>query len=360
MLDFAFRLLNASASGPQQTNRTLSPLSVYVALALVWNGTRGETRREIGVLLGLPDGNDEAVAAIAALQGTAHAAAAAETAVANSLWLNGDMEFEQAFLALAREQFEAEIATMDFGDPGAVATVNRWVSDHTRGRIDSIISQLDPTMALVLINAVYFKGRWAAPFKAERTSDAPFYAPRGQRTCRMMAQRGPFAYANHDTFQIVRLPYEGGMSMLVLLPDEHDGLADLLASLNPTNWQTWVASLKRREGDVMLPRWTHEYELGLNKSLQALGMRQAFNHAHADLRGIATTTNNLYIDEVRHKTFVDVNEEGTEAAAVTAVMFRAAGFVPDRRFHFVADHPFLYAIVDQADQPWFLGVVAAP
>lgn len=360
MLDFAFRLFNASSSGRQQTNRTISPLSVYLALALLWNGARGTTRREIGALLGLPDDHADAVAAIAALLAAAQAAEAAETSVANSVWLNGSMDFEQAFLALARDQFGAEVSSLDFGDPRALATINGWVKQHTRGRIDTIVERLDPMMALILLNAVYFKGRWKLQFDPKRTDELPFHSPTGTRTCQMMVQHEHVAHASHDSFQIVRLPYKGGMSMLVLLPKQRDGLADLLATLNPSNWRAWIGSLKRREGTVMLPRWTHEYELRLEKPLIELGMLQAFDPDHANLRGIADQTRNLFVGEVRHKTFVDVNEEGTEAAAVTAVMARLTGLGIDRSFNFFADHPFLYAIVDAQDQPWFLGVVAAP
>ena len=245
--------------------------------------------------------------------------------------------------------YDARLAELDFGRPEAVETINRWVRDRTRGRIEDIISRLSPDDVLVLLNAVYFKGAWTDAFEPGLTAEREFTSAAGKvQRGPMMAKDGEFRYGETDGVQVVRLPYgEGDIAMYILLPArDGDGLGGLVAS---GELESRFGGLRKMKGEVVLPRFKVEYARRLNDPLKRLGMAPAFDPMRADFRGMVVpgAQFSLFISEVMHKSFVEVNEEGTEAAAATSVTVTLTSMpVQEERFRMVCDRPFIYLIRD--------------
>jgi serpin B len=286
-----------------------------------------------------------------------------ELAIANSLWARGGVRFNEDFLSRNRQFYGAEISTLDFSSPQAAETINRWVSASTKGKISKIIDNIDPQKVMFLINAVYFKGQWQKRFEKTLTKEQPFYLPGGQKKpVPMMAQSGNYLYHRGDKFQAVNLPYgDGGVSLYLFLPDKGSSLDDFLKGLSFQKWEEWINNFNDTPGDVKLPRFKLDYEETLNDSLKAVGMGVAFNPREADFSGIRPERD-IYISQVKHKAVVEVNEEGTEAAAATSVGVTTTSIrEPRERFSFIADRPFLMAIRDsKTGAILFMGAVMEP
>jgi serpin B len=217
-------------------------------------------------------------------------------------------------------------------------------------------------LLLVLLNAIYFKGMWQTAFDPRLTDDQPFMLANGERkTLPMMRRSGSWSFFSDDLLAGISLPYGSGrLQMDLFLPGDQDSLESLLGRLHETNWRSWLGKFRRAEGTLMMPRFKLEYEAQLNRALAGLGMEQTFTR-RADFSGISRT-GPLSIDEVKHKTYIEVNEEGTEAAAVTSVGIRATGMVmQDRRFTMIVDHPFFFTIRDnQSGAILFMGAIVEP
>jgi serine protease inhibitor len=351
----------------QDANKSVffSPLSVTVALAMTYNGAAGETKNAMARALkieGMSRGelNHASHDMLKDLKGSDPKI---ELAIANSLWARSGVRFNESFLADNRAFYSAEISTLDFSSPQAAATINRWVSDNTKGKISKIIDTIDPQKVMFLINAVYFKGQWQKRFEKTLTKEQPFYLPGGQKKpMPMMAQSGNYLYHRGDKFQAVSLPYgEGGVRLYLFLPDKGSSLDDFLKGLSFQKWEGWINNFNDTPGDVKLPRFKLDYEETLNDSLSAVGMGVAFNPREADFSGIRPERD-LFISEVKHKAVVEVNEEGTEAAAATSVGVTTTSIrQPRERFSFVADRPFLMAIRDsKTGAILFMGAVMEP
>jgi serpin B len=281
--------------------------------------------------------------------------------IANSLWLRQRFPMRPEFTAQAEKYFGASVATLDFANPSATAAINGWVSQATRGKITKIIEQIGPEMALYLINAVYFKGTWQVRFDPARTADQEFYPLAGAARQRpLMNQSGHYLYIKGADFQAVKLPYRGGgTAMYIFLPDRKDGITAFLKQLTDVNWRKWTASMARCKGDLALPRLTAAYEAELSRQLAQLGMGRTFSD-NADFSGISEQ--GLAISEVRHKTVLEVNEQGTVAAAVTSVGMRTTSVVIEPPpFSMTVDHPFFLAIADEATGAiLFMGLIVDP
>jgi serpin B len=286
--------------------------------------------------------------------------------VANALWGQQGLPFRQEYLTDSQKHFGATLHPVDFRQTEqARQTINRWVEEQTKDRIKDLLPRgsLDALTGLVLTNAIYFKGQWVQPFHKELTKDEPFTTADGRKAPVPLMRRGDrFRYFAGDGLQAVELPYVGDrVSMVVLLPAKADGLADLEKSLTPEKLAGWVGQLRPQPGDVLLPRFTATAEFELADTLEKLGMRLAFTR-QADFSGILSGEP-LFISKVVHKAFVDVNEEGSEAAAATGVVMTRASapLNPPKPFTFRADHPFLYLIRDTATGGvLFLGRYAGP
>ena len=342
---FAFALFDRVAAAEGQKNVFLSPLSVSMALGMTMNGAAGDTWEGMREALQL-----DAMSAHAmnhAWKGLRDLLLSADPAVtltvANSIWSRDGFTVTQSFIDTNRYYFDAEVRTLDFSDAGAADVINSWVSEKTRDRIPSIVEgPIPPLTMMYLINAVYFKGNWSTQFDPARTQDAPFHPATGaQQSVPLMQREGRMRHLSNGSLQMVDLPYGWDrFNMAVLLPNEGQDIAALRASLaEPGTWETLYGSLSERSMLLFLPRFRMEYEVGLSGVLAAMGMEKAFQPGVADFTGI-NPARELHISDVKHKTFVEVNEEGTEAAAVTSVEVGTTSVPPTMR----VDRPFIFVI----------------
>ena len=358
---FGFNLFSELVREDAGKNVFISPLSISIALGMTYNGAAGKTQEAMAKALELKGMKLEKInpGYAGLMKDLKSSDPRVELLIANSLWARREVEFEPDFLKRNKEFYKARITTLDFADPGSPGVINKWVSENTKGEIKKIVEQIDPQTVMFLINAIYFRGKWSCEFDKSRTKDDIFYLLDGtEKSVPMMSQSGRYQYYRGKGFQAVSLPYgDGRMSMYIFLPDEGSSLSDFLAGLNRENWGKWLPLFHYMEGDIRLPRFKLEYEKSLNNALESLGMGIAFDPGKADFRGMSDTT--LYIQSVLHKAVVEVNEEGTVAAAVTSVMMGITS-VPER-FTFIVNRPFFFAIHDnQTNSLLFMGAVVKP
>jgi serpin B len=355
---------------PEEGNLFLSPYSISSALAMTYAGARENTAAEMAKALHFTLGQDGTLPAFAALQtrlGAMQKDGGIQLAIANSLWPQKGYLFLPEYLAQVKADYDSTITPLDFAGETETArqTINHWVAEKTRDKILDLIAQgnLDPLTRLVLVNAIYFKGNWASPFAADQTEEFAFFvSPDAEVRAPLMVQKHRFPYAEFVDCQIVKLPYEGGgLSMLVVLPKERNGLAAIESRLSPDVLAGWRARLSSREVRVFLPKFKLTWGTSeLNGPLKALGMVDAFSDTRADFSGMDGKPGWLYLSAVLHKAFVEVNEEGTEAAAATAVVMRVKSM--SKPFpEFRADHPFLFLIQEEETGTLlFMGRLADP
>jgi len=355
-------------------NLFLSPYSISTALTMTSAGARGQTADQMAKTLCLPASGGAIHVAYATLQRDLNATGAKgvfDLVVANRLWGQKGYGFFPDYLALVEKKYGAGLEHVDFvaDTEGSRKTINAWVERQTRDKIKDLLKPgvLDAMTRLVLTNAIYFKGEWAEEFDKKATRDGDFFVtPEKKVATPLMHQTKHFGYFDGGDFQVLGLPYQGDrLAMVVLLPKRNvppgakDGLAALEASLSADKVAEWVGKLRRREVEVALPRFKTTAEFSLGDTLVAMGMTDAFDSGRADFSGM-TGTKDLFISAVVHKAFVDVNEEGTEAAAATAVVIRpknGGGGPPEFR----ADHPFLFLIRDtRTGAILFLGRILDP
>jgi serpin B len=365
--DFAFSLFQQVASGDYEDNIVLSPLSAKLALAMAYNGAVDGTKEAMAKVLDL-----EGMSLEEANQQLGNLMTSLEQAdedllleIANSLWADDSdgYELRQDFVERCREWYDAEVANLNFFDPKAADTINAWVKEKTHDKIEKIVGGLSPEIALMLVNAVYFNGKWQMQFDASLTEDGDFHLlDGGTVTVPLMNQSGEYSYYEDEDLQAVSLPYgEGRMSMYVVLPREGRDYGEFLSTLSEANWEEWMGRFMDRKGELDLPRFKVEYEQSLNDALKAMGMTPAFSYGledmFTDLGG-----QKAYISEVLQKTYIDVNEEGTEAAAVTGVVVGITSYQPEPPpFIMTVDRPFFFAIRDnQTGTLLFMGSITNP
>lgn len=360
---FGFNLFDEIRKTEQDKNIFISPLSVSLALAMTRNGAAGETEQAMTDTLQLQGLDAEAInVGYAGLRHTLLTADPKVTlAIANSLWARQGVPFNQNFLQRNAQFFGAEISTLDFTDPRTIETINQWVDTNTNGKITKILDEIDPAAVLFLINAIYFKGTWQEEFDPSETREGPFHLVNGDvKQVPMMRQERQYPYYRGENFQTISLAYgDGRMRMYIFLPDRESDLNSFLENLNAESWENWMSQFHGQDVSLVMPKFKLEYERNLNDTLKALGMDIAFAPDLADFSRMAPLEN-LYIGEVLHKTFVEVNEEGTEAAAVTSVGVRVTS-VPPPPIPFTVDRPFFFAIRDnQTKTVLFMGAVVDP
>lgn len=357
---FAFDLLREVNRDEQDGNIFISPLSASMALGMTMNGARGETfHAMVGTLgfagLSQPEINASYRSLIDLLRGLDPKV---QILVANSVWYADSFRFEQAFFDTTRTYFDAEVAGLDFGDPRSVDRINAWVEEQTRGKITSILEAINPYDVMYLINAIYFKGDWTTQFARSETRAASFLDSSGQRevgTVQMMHRQGPIQHYRGDGFEAADLPYGGGaFSLTVILPDRGVDVNAALESLSSERWSAMVEGFAEANLEIHLPKFRLEYEKQLEDPLTALGMGIAFTGA-ADFSGMSPA--GLSITEVLQKTFINVDEEGTEAAAVTKVTMGVTSGPPA----FVVNRPFVFAIRERfSGSILFMGKMMLP
>lgn len=364
--EFGFNLYKNMAQGNE--NMMISPVSVSLAMDMAYNGAAGETRTAIAKALNIQGIEVEKLNKnnLALLYLLTTADPKLTLNIANSIWMVDDFKFSDAFVETVKTDYQADARTLDFSDPKSADVINKWVKDKTQGNIDQIVTPpIDPETIMFLVNAVYFKGAWTSPFEKDLTTNQSFILADGQTvTVPTMYQSGSFDYLKTADFQALRLPYgeDKQMAMVLFLPNEDVSLSEFQKQLNQDNWSNWMGLFEEKEGSLTLPRFTMEYENSLNQALTDLGMGIAFKPDQADFSGMTAAGGGgaIHISDVKHKTFIQVDEAGTEAAAVTSVEIGTTS-MPVYDFELNFDRPFFYAIQDrETGAIVFMGAVFDP
>ncbi len=360
---FGFKLFQEILKQDSKKNVFISPSSVAIALSMTYNGASGETQQAMARALELQGISLQDInQANETLKTTLEKADPdIQLSIANSLWAKQGVAFKPEFLQSNRQFYGAKVTELNFASPDATKIINNWVKENTRGKIDQIVNQIQPDDVLFLINAIYFKGKWTKPFEKSQTTERPFYLSDGsQKQHPMMSQSGQYRYYENETFQAVSLPYgKERLSLYVFLPKKDTNLGAFEQQLSLENWQQWINQFQRRSGSIQLPRFKFDYDVQLNNALKALGMESAFSNG-ANFSNM--TSASVAINEVKHKTFVEVNEEGTEAAAATSVgVMLTSARMPEEPFQMVVDRPFFCAIRDnKTGTVLFMGSIQEP
>ena len=335
--DFDFDVFKALRS---RQSICISPFSLGAVLSMAAEGADGATAEQMWKVLGkdysaVPENKT--------------------VKVANSVWVNKQVTMYQDYRKTVQNKYASEVYSKDFGQRSFIGDVNKWCSKNTNGKIPSILDSVEPDMQMLLLNAVYFYDKWESPFT--RTDKAPFTCLDGTvQQVDMMHQTNSLRYSQNDFFQILELPYQSGdMDMYILLPRPGVAFDDALASLSTSRWEGWRRELRSERVRVSMPKFKLECEMDFTSLLQDLGMKLAFSNA-ADFSLMSSTP--LAIGFVKQKTYIDVDEEGTEAAAVTGLGMRTTSVAPSRTIDFTADRPFFYIIrSDSNSEILFLGQV---
>lgn len=344
---FSFALWKTVSGAQTNQNVFISPLSAWFALGMTLNGAANQTFDQMQSALqlnGLSEQDIDAgykslIALLTSLDPSV------TMRIANSIWYRRSFPFDQSFTNAAGTYFDAEVQGLDFTDvTGSLGTINDWVNRKTNGKIPKVLDGIDPDDVMFLINALYFKGSWRSRFDPARTTNDLFTtAPGVTEPVRLMHRHDAISYLETPTFQAVDLPYgNGAFTMTVLLPKPGTDIETLSASLSRADWNSLLSMFQTTEIDLALPKFRLTYERRLNDDLEALGMVEPFSAGNADFSRMSPLGRQLYISFVKQNTFLDVDEEGTEAAAVTVVAFKVTALEPDRVVR--VDHPFLFVI----------------
>lgn len=361
---FGFQMLGELVRDRAEQNVVIAPASITMALGMTTNGARNETFDAMRRTLGHGALSQEEInKSYRYLQDLLTGLDPKVTMqIANSIWHDRLFAVDAPFIDANRTYFDAEVRSLDFSAADAPTIINRWVSDKTSGRIPGIVPDpLPPAAVMYLINAIYFKAAWATSFDPARTRDGEFNLADGSITqCRLMNRSGEMMYAEDGTTQIVDLPYgDGAFSMTVVLPGPNVDVNRFAGELTQSKWDQWLGSLHKTDDLVLsLPKFKVEVGYGLVNALRALGMGVAFT-TRADFTGINSSLlpGEIYISDVQHKVFVEVNEEGTEAAGVTSVEISRASLPPEM----TVDRPFLFAVRERSSGAiLFIGKVMRP
>ncbi len=346
--EFAFNLFKTINEEDAKENIFISPISISTALTMTYNGAETSTKLAMENALGytsLDRGliNESYKNLIRHLENLDKKI---DLNIGNSVWIREDQTINEEFIANNKTHFNAEVSSLDFSDPSAAGTINDWIKDTTKGKIEKMIdSPIDPDVIMYLINAIYFKGEWSEQFDPKRTTDAKFHLLDGsQQDVRMMNRHNTVEYGKGDGYKVVRLAYGSNKtSMYIILPDEGTDINDYIENLDMEKWTSIRGSVKEVEDmQLSIPKFKMEYGIkNLNDSLKALGMEEAFSD-QADFSGIRP---DIAISRVLHKAVIEVNEEGSEAAGATVVEVKETGALMDP-ITFIADRPFIFFITD--------------
>ena len=341
----------------------ISPMSISLALAMVYNGTNGDTKKQMEDMLhksGLtPDDiNQSYKELVSAL--SSHDPKV-ELAISNAIFYRNTFSVKNDFITTNQNYYQAEVAGLDFTKTAETLNkVNGWVNTKTKGKIDKIIEQVNPEDVMYLLNAIYFNGEWQYRFDPKETIDMPFTKEDNQVVqVPTMSIENPYKLYSHDSFQMLEMPYGSGKySMLIFLPASGKNTNNVISLLTAENVNDWIAKMTEQKKKVYLPKFEFKFEESLVDELQVLGMTDAFNDAKANLSGISDATK-LVISEVMHKSYIKVDERGTEAAAVTGITIGVTSMPIDNSFR--ADHPFVFAICEKDTKAiLFIGKVMNP
>jgi len=348
-----------------ETNVMISPLSVSLALAMTYNGADGDTKAAMEETLGLAGLTTDQINKNYKFLIDALSSVDPKVlmSIANSIWYKHTFPVEQDFIDVNQNYYYAEVLPLDFGDPGAVNIINNWIANKTNDLITEVLDFIPPDAVMYLINAIYFKGIWKFEFDEAETEEEPFYlSDETTKDVPMMVQEESFNYLSNDWVQAVEMPYgQGNYSMIVLLPQTGKTLDEVIDALSNETWNNWLGDFHKEEKVVIhLPRFKFEYENLLKEELISMGMGIAFDPGYADFSKI-NPNRQLCISRVIHKSFIEVNEEGTEAAAVTVVEIIETSAGGETFISFHVNQPFLFAIREKyTNTIIFIGRVMEP
>jgi serpin B len=340
------------ADNKKEDNIVVSPLSLNMALAMVWNGANNETRQAIQEAMGMGDYPEEEVNAWfkKLKEALLKTDPTSKLALANSIWAKKGFPFRESFYDINRKWYDAKVSELDFSDPQSVDIINRWCSDNTDGLIKEMIREIPADVVMYLMNALYFKGEWSEGFgfPKKSTADADFRMENGQTIrVKMMNQTSQQPYYSDEYLALTSLPYSNGaFRMIFVLPNDNVSFDEMTERLQTPAYAACLNGGITRDVNLYVPRFKTECEINLNKPLTDLGMGIAFDPYLADFGGMSDIP--LYISEVKQKTFIEVNEEGTEAAAVTNISMEYTSAGPPQPVTFRADRPFMFLIQEQS------------
>ena len=361
---FATNFFKLAAKKPD-SNIVVSPYSVSTALSMAYNGAGSKTKTEMQNVLDYTGLSDEAVNQqnSSLYKSLMQVNPSSELTVANAMFANKNFEFVKAFMDSNQKYYGAKLETLDFADLSTVNKINNWVKDNTKSKIPSILDKVATDAVLYLVNAVYFKGVWLDEFKKDETQPVDFKLSNGsKKTVEMMNRSAKMSYFAGNNFQAVMLPYKDKrLQMCIFLPDKKSNITAFINSLTSESWSEWREQFRKEEGHLGLPRFKVEYKTELSEVLKAAGMPCAFEDNCADFKKMIEQ--NAMISRVLHKTYLEVNEKGTEAAAATAIEMSvtSAPMNPKPPFEMICDRPFVVAIRDEKTNAiLFVGAIVDP
>jgi serpin B len=359
--NFGLELMQRVLESEEAANIMISPASVSIALGMTYNGAEQATREAFEQLLDYEGLTREEVNEITRelIHVLVTNADGNQLEIANSIWSDEGFPVKQAFIDLNTYYFDAEVREIDLQTAEALEAINNWVSEKTHGKIDKILEQINPETVMILLNALYFNCLWETEFDPEDTYAAPFHDEAGHisMSAEMMNLESTFNVALTEEFSAIELPYKHDkFSMFLFLPAAGSTVSDLVNSLDGDTWNSWLDRFaEKEEFSVTMPKFKFGFQRSLADDLKKMGLEIAFTGA-ADFSGISDIP--VFISEVIHKTYIDVNEEGTEAAAVTAVVIDYTSIDNDL---IVFDRPFLFAITENSSNSiLFIGTVSEP
>ena len=361
--DFDTDLFKASFSASKNKNVVVSPFSVKMALSMAAQGANGKTLEEMNKVIGLDETSNEYFRRLiedAAKDGDI------TLNIANSVWLRQGLEFNQEYLDILNQYYMAQASTLDFGNPSSKDTINRWVSEKTNGKIEEIVDEIKPLDIAFLINAIYFNANWSTPFEEGYTSKKDFTLLDGSKVkADLMSKTAHLLYQENNEFQAVELPYGENERyvMRVYLPKEDVKFDKFVKGIDKESLQQWGGDFGSMKGVLELPKFKTEYSNSMKDILISMGIKEAFNSNSADFSKMVTVEGqNVYISEVMHKTYIDVNEKGTEAAAATSIEMSATSAPqPEEMFEMIVDRPFVFTIDDkESGEILFIGAIINP
>lgn len=346
----------------ESENIMISPLSISYALSMTLNGANGSTRDSMMNALryynlDIDDINNSYKDLTQSLMNVDERVV---MEIANSVWVENRLNVKEEFINALKNYFDAEGYQFDISDPGIVDVINKWIEDHTHGKIKDMVDELSDDVVMLLVNAIYFNGKWRYKFDEDQTTDMTFYKKGDTEVMvPMMNQTTTLKVGGTEDLIIAELPYgQGNFVMDVILPQNGNSISDIMPLLNSETWNSWIGELNEREVNIFMPRFKYEYKKGLVDILTSMGMGIAFSGA-ADFSNISDQQ--LFISEVLHQTFIETKEEGTEAAAATVVIMELTSVGPTGPLTISLDRPFLYIIRESSTNAiLFMGMTGNP
>lgn len=358
---FGFNLYRELIAEDRDENIFISPFSILMALAMTYNGALGDTNLAMSEALEFKgfDLEELNLGFHDLMISIKNADSDIDIAIANSIWQRLGSDADKDFIERNRKYYDSEVRELDFSSPDAVDTINEWIDDATRGKIDKMLTEVSADVVMYLINAIYFKGNWTYEFDEVFTEEEDFYLLDGStKKVPMMAQREDFRYLKESNYSSIRLPYgQEKMAMYIILPDNGVDIDIVMGSFDSEKWQNYLSSFSETEVELKMPKFKMEYGIKLlNDALTNLGMGIAFS-PDADFSGINP---DIFISRVLHKAVIEVNEKGSEAAAATVIEMDGGGGIAET-VEFIVDRPFFFVITDdRTESILFMGKVVEP